>query len=857
MATESAQDEFMNALHIITDNLGDNIDDLKVEDLKEMLTFTKLYYNNRSAFRAKVVAQDYDCKSRNHLIKTVRKGNFVWAKKIIQLLDTLDNFTLESSQFMGKECYICYEPFEENHIVYKVPCNGNHIFHKDCIDKWVTLNSSCPYCRDPIDLDNITGFLNKQSISGKTVLYYAIKLGNLPFVEDLMSKGALVGYNDAAPIHLAAGFSHQELVAYFLAKGVSIESLDGVGRTPLYYGARYGKPNILQYLLENNAKFRFKYYDEDRDEGFESNALLLALRYNNSLESINYLIQYAFEHNISIDEEDSRGKNALHYAILYPNVGLVVTILHFNPNLKKNLDRYHPLITAVSTPLRYEDIFFILLGHMDAAFVEPEERKIFLEFLSLVFTQACQCHKTNYIKSLLEKYHIQIPKECYSALTGSNMYKDLHHLKSYQKLMNNFDFFLACVKCGETSFVENILENNIFLFDEDKEGNTAVHYASSVSMFETLHLYGFDLNAKNNHGDTILHTLLEPVDLSGVNIKPLSYFDNVSLEEDNVDEDEDFIAPPIRRRIIPTPVHPHSNDDDVDDVEPVPIPIKKTVVKKSVYVNKIKYLKEKGIDINALNNDGLSALQIATLNQKYGVIEELLNAGADANECSKYDSPLHIAMKRNYDDHYILLLIDKGADLERFYDDETVAHYALYNKNTTIWNHLVKKGVDLNRYNKNQQTPLGVLLKKEGLPNLTYFVEKGLNVNIPSNFGGNTLEYPLHYATRMGSTLLVKELLHFKADASLRDAAGKNALDYENNPTIRNILLKALGKESQLEPEASEEEEEELEIEFEDDINENGTEVEVFLESNRDILESRTGRILIGRRNGVLVILDT
>ena len=304
----SNSNDFFNALRVVVKEMDLDLPD---HDIKEMLTLTKLYFENPIRFRGELSKEKY--KGRNHLINTVRNGNVVWAKKVIELLDGYDNFVIESSQFMGKECYICYDSFEENHIVYKVPCNGHHIFHKHCIDKWVSINSTCPYCRDPISVENITGFLNKSSETGKNVLYYAIKLGNKSFVEDLLNKGALVQYNHATPLHLAAGFGKSDLIALCLAKGISIDATDERGRTPLYYAAKYAEPGILLSLLDQGANFEFQFYHHVSDALFETNALLVAL-YKDNLKSVPCLIDYCFQKGISLDSKDSNEHDALFYA---------------------------------------------------------------------------------------------------------------------------------------------------------------------------------------------------------------------------------------------------------------------------------------------------------------------------------------------------------------------------------------------------------------------------------------------------------------------------------------------------------------------------------------------------------------
>lgn len=46
------------------------------------------------------------------------------------------------------ECAICIESFEANSVVRPLVCK--HAFHKDCIDQWLSMHSSCPLCRSRV-----------------------------------------------------------------------------------------------------------------------------------------------------------------------------------------------------------------------------------------------------------------------------------------------------------------------------------------------------------------------------------------------------------------------------------------------------------------------------------------------------------------------------------------------------------------------------------------------------------------------------------------------------------------------------------------------------------------------------------
>ncbi|KAJ1411010.1 Zinc finger, RING-type [Sesbania bispinosa] len=56
-------------------------------------------------------------------------------------------------------CCICLAKYENNDELRELPCS--HLFHKDCVDKWLKINALCPLCKSEIG-ENVTG-----SVSGE------------------------------------------------------------------------------------------------------------------------------------------------------------------------------------------------------------------------------------------------------------------------------------------------------------------------------------------------------------------------------------------------------------------------------------------------------------------------------------------------------------------------------------------------------------------------------------------------------------------------------------------------------------------------------------------------------------------
>lgn len=67
----------------------------------------------------------------------------------------IEDYVIEENK-LHCECSICYEK-HTTHSIVKLKCN--HIFHKDCIYKWIENNPSCPLCRKNLIECDGSGFI--------------------------------------------------------------------------------------------------------------------------------------------------------------------------------------------------------------------------------------------------------------------------------------------------------------------------------------------------------------------------------------------------------------------------------------------------------------------------------------------------------------------------------------------------------------------------------------------------------------------------------------------------------------------------------------------------------------------------
>ena len=82
----------------------------------------------------------------------------------------------------------------------------------------------------------------------------AIILSSYPPLSPAASRGARLdtrGRDTCLPLHVAAVRGHADTLAYLVARGQPVDSLDGAGRTPLMLGEE--QPQIINSSLENDS----------------------------------------------------------------------------------------------------------------------------------------------------------------------------------------------------------------------------------------------------------------------------------------------------------------------------------------------------------------------------------------------------------------------------------------------------------------------------------------------------------------------------------------------------------------------------------------------------------------------------
>jgi len=86
-------------------------------------------------------------------------------KKVIEKLETkiFTKGLVEDEN--DAKCAICLNNYEEGDELRYLPCKPkNHHYHKDCVDEWLVLNKTCPFCKRAIDAGDEDVETNKTDV---------------------------------------------------------------------------------------------------------------------------------------------------------------------------------------------------------------------------------------------------------------------------------------------------------------------------------------------------------------------------------------------------------------------------------------------------------------------------------------------------------------------------------------------------------------------------------------------------------------------------------------------------------------------------------------------------------------------
>ncbi len=608
-----------------------------------------------------------------------------------------------------------------------------------------------------------------QTDSGVTPLFMAIIAKNKEIFELLLDNGADInanmmaeGFNDKfglTILHNAVGYGDIKLVKYLLSKGADTEVRDSSGYTPLLYvndniemakllidnGAyvnaltQYGT-TPLSHAVGNNVQFL---------SGQGGNVSPVAqLLINNKAWShfapkpqkpawLNKFTKEEVKAFISkggdINQQDANGNTALHWItsqfFLKLNDDFLNSLLQNNINLSaKNYDGNSPL-------------------HF-----------------------SCMHFNVEMVKFLLDN-------NVDPNIKNKNKIAPLHNICNNPEVTDNNG---SSTQIAE-KIIELLLEHGADINIEDSVGKTPLHYAASTNMdrfapfVQFLLDNGADIDAQDIGLNTPLHeavdgstAVVELLLSSGANPNIKNIYGHSSQKSAEFKGNKEKLALFAKFKGIGS-IHNAAEHGVLD---------------------KIKSLVEQGTDVNSLNENGFTALQIATWSEQLEAVKLLIELGAEVNLATdKMITPLHYAVDRNNINIANVLLDNKASvDIDTLSGTNAAGEAFAWNR-LIIYDTIMELYPEVTAKYVNIETLEDI--RKQARIDARKDKHKYFNHDV--SVWATDSKSKLHQAVYYGDKSQIVKLLSKGADINGFDAKGDTPLNCAvniDNEDIFNLLIK-------------------------------------------------------------------
>jgi ankyrin repeat protein len=187
----------------------------------------------------------------------------------------------------------------------------------------------------------------------------------------------------------------------------------------------------------------------------------------------------------------------------------------------------------------------------------------------------------------------------------------------------------------------------------------------------------------------------------------------------------------------------------------------------------VQALLKMGVDVNAKNKDGWTALMVASFNGHLEVMQALLAKGADINAKRNYGGTALITAIAFGRLDVVQALLAKGADVNAKENyGETALMRASQKGYLDVVQALLAKGADVNAKNKDGETALMFAAANGHLDVVRALLAQGADVNAKTNDGRTALML----ASQNGHLAVVQALLAKGADVNAKTGKGNTAL---------------------------------------------------------------------------------
>ena len=310
-------------------------------------------------------------------------------------------------------------------------------------------------------------------------------------------------------------------------------------------------------------------------------------------------------------------------------------------------------------------------GNSQAAKIEEEKFDKHLQAANLIASMIKSEESVDKIKTLLTKNNINlIDSTGYSLLSQAIRSKNIELVKELIELganpnLQNKDFLLStplmqCTNYNLLAAAELLIANGADVNIQDKQNDPVIHWSAYYGQVELTKLFldhGANPNLKSIHSDGVMHVALKEYRVDVVDLlMDYNIGSIVPSKEDKVIIDYINKGDLKGLKQLNEKFNPN-----ILDASGTPVLVKAT---SKGHFEIVKYLLEKGADINAMNITGHTALSRSTFFSYNKISNFLIERGADINKTDKrFFLPPIIAAIRSNNLDIGKLLVKKNVDI--------------------------------------------------------------------------------------------------------------------------------------------------------------------------------------------------
>ncbi|GFT78825.1 uncharacterized protein NPIL_531972 [Nephila pilipes] len=634
-----------------------------------------------------------------------------------------------------------------------------------------------------------------------TALHLAARIGNICLLKTLLERNADVNckfYDHFTSLHFAVEAGNLEIVKYLIEKGADVNAIDRSGTTSLHYAVR-NCDDVIQNIqhepvgnmvtdehnfISPQTVARNRYLDlvefllkNESDVNKKNNAgrtpLHLAV-----VTGCQELVILLLRYNALVNAEDDKKVSALHLSAAFGHEHILTTIIEAGGDIHaKDIKGYTPLhraalsghlpivrfLIAKGADINATSVDGITALHMSTDKKHSEIVKLFLRSKANIYAIDSFGNTPFYLSTANGTSELYLTEEIDINFRNDDGYTPLHE----------------AALCGDENLVKYCINRCCNVNVQCSPGFTALHFAAEggrLKIVELLLRNGSNINAKEKNGHTALDLAVVNNCESIVNVllnKGAEW--HLGLAHIAVEKGHMSILERLSQ-ISDFDINYRSDNISLLD---------RAII--IGHINIVKYLLEKGIEINSEVN-GITALHVASGCDNCEAAKLLLSKGANPNLKSIDFSPLHIASTLGHT-QLVGILLKGGADvLIRDRNKKLAIEEAVKYNNLRVTELLLKvKEVDINFRTEDDYTLLHIAVKTGSLKMVKCLIRNGAQITYA--FGLK----PVHAAVVANHKDIVEYFLDhtFCINEPGKDGASLLHLAISfNRPAIFELLIK-------------------------------------------------------------------